>query len=115
MLAGSTFFSCTESIRTFVYKISGMKTGTARFDTRLSKEQKELFEYAANLGGYRTLTEFVISSAQSKADEIVERHRSIVASRRDQQIFFDAILNPPLPGKRLRAAARKYNKLVKRK
>lgn len=92
-----------------------MKTDTARFDTRLSKEQKELFEYAANLGGYRTLTDFVISSAQHRADEIVERHRSIIASRRDQKVFFDAILNPPAPRKKLSAAAKRYNKLVKQK
>lgn len=92
-----------------------MKTDTARFDTRLSKEQKELFEYAANLGGYRTLTEFVITSAQYKADEIVEKHRSIIASKKDQKIFFDAILNPPAPGKRLIAAAKRYNKLSNQK
>jgi len=92
-----------------------MKTDTARFDTRLSKEQKELFEYAANLGGYRSLTEFVITSAKVKADEIVERHRSIIASKKDQKIFFDVILNPPAPGKRLSAAAKRYNKLVKQK
>jgi len=92
-----------------------MKTGTARFDTRLSKAQKDLFEYAANLGGYRTLTEFVITSAQHKADEIVERHRSVLASSKDQKIFFEAILNPPAPAKRLSAAAKRYNKLVKQK
>jgi uncharacterized protein (DUF1778 family) len=92
-----------------------MKTDAARFDTRLSKEQKEHFEYAANLGGFRTLTEFVITSAQDKADEIVERHRSILGSKKDQKIFFDAILNPPAPGKRLSTAAKRYNKLVKQK
>ncbi len=32
----------------------------ARFDTRLPKEQKEYFEYAANLGGFRNLTEFIV-------------------------------------------------------
>jgi uncharacterized protein (DUF1778 family) len=90
-----------------------MKSETARFDTRLSKEQKELFEYAANLGGYRTLTEFVISSAQHKADEIIEKHRSVIASKKDQKVFFDAILNPPAPGNKLIAAAKRYNKLTK--
>jgi len=92
-----------------------METSIARFDTRLPKEQKEFFEYAANLGGYRTLTEFVIMSVQTKADEIVEKHRSIVSSKRDQEVFFEAIMNPPAPGKRLSAAARKYNKLAKQK
>lgn len=92
-----------------------METSIARFDTRLPKEQKEFFEYAANLGGYRTLTEFVITSVQSKADEIVEKHRSIISSKRDQDVFFEAIMNPPAPGKRLSSAARKYNILTKQK
>jgi uncharacterized protein (DUF1778 family) len=90
-----------------------METGIARFDTKLPKTQKDFFEYAASLGGYRTLTEFVITSVQNKADEIVEKHRSIVASKRDQKIFFDAIMNPPTPGKKLSGAAKKYKKLVK--
>ena len=92
-----------------------MKSETARFDTRLSVEQKEYFEYAANLGGYRTLTDFVISSAQDKADEIVQKHRSIITTKKDQKIFFNAIMFPPTPGKKLIAAARKYNKQVKPK
>ena len=36
----------------------------SRLDTRLSKEQKEFFEYAANIGGFKTLTEFIINSVQ---------------------------------------------------
>jgi len=92
-----------------------MKTSIARFDTRLPKEQKEFFEYAASLGGYRTLTEFVITSVQNKADEIVEKHRSVVASKRDQKIFFDAIMSPSAPGKRLIAAAKKYKRMAKQK
>ncbi len=92
-----------------------MKTDTARFDTRLSKEQKELFEYAASLGGYRTLTEFVISTAQHKANEIIEKHRYIIASEKDKVVFFNALIKPPAPGKKLRAAASRYNKTVKQK
>jgi len=90
-----------------------MRIDITRFDTRLPKQQKEFLEYAANLGGYRTLTEFVISSAQNKAEEIVQKHQSILASKRDQKVFFDAILNPPAPGKKLVAAVKKYNKLLK--
>lgn len=87
-----------------------MKNVMSRFDTRIPKTQKEFFEYAANLGGYRTLTEFVIFSVQTKADEIVEKHRTILASEKDQTIFFDAIMNPSAPSKKLRAAMKKYNK-----
>jgi uncharacterized protein (DUF1778 family) len=92
-----------------------MKAESSRFDTRLSKEQKDFFEHAARLGGYRTLTEFIITSAQHKADEIVERHYSIAVSKKDQKIFFDAILNPQAPGRKLNDAVKRYNKLAKRK
>jgi|APHig6443718053_1056840.scaffolds.fasta_scaffold566087_1 uncharacterized protein (DUF1778 family) len=92
-----------------------MKTSLARFDTRLPEDQKEYFEYAAGLGGYRTLTEFVISSVQQKADEIVEKHRIFLATEKDQKIFFHAVMNPPAPNKRLLAAVKKYNKLNEKK
>lgn len=90
-----------------------MDKSIARFDTRLPREQKEFFEYAAKLGGYRTLTEFVIISVQNKADEIVRKHRLILSSKRDQEVFFETIMNPPAPGKKLVAAAKKYKKNLK--
>ena len=84
-------------------------TERARFDTRLPKEQKEFFEYAASLGGYRTLTEFVISSAQTQAKKIVEEHNKILASKRDQEIFFNELLSPEEPNENLKNAMTKYN------
>ena len=37
---------------------------------------------------------------------------SIIASEKDQKLFFDAIINPPKPNKNLLKAAKNYNKLV---
>lgn len=82
--------------------------GSARFDTRLSKEQKEYFEYAAKLGGYRTLTEFVIHSAQEKAQMIMKQHETILASKRDREIFVAELLNPSEPNQELQLAAEQY-------
>jgi uncharacterized protein (DUF1778 family) len=82
--------------------------GTARFDTRLSKEQKEFFEYAAKLGGYRTLTEFVIQSANEKAKMIVQEHQQILKSDHDREIFFAEMLNPKDPNQELQLAAEQY-------
>ncbi|MBA2328336.1 MAG: DUF1778 domain-containing protein [Flavisolibacter sp.] len=84
----------------------------ARFDTRLPKEQKEYFEYAANLGGFRNLTEFIVFSAQQQASKIVENRDVILSSKRDQEIFFDAIMNPSKPNSRLRKAASRYNQAI---
>jgi len=84
----------------------------ARFDTRLTKQQKLLFERAAQLGGYRSLTDFVIITVQQKAKEIIEEHEKIIASIRDSEIFFDALANPGNPNEELLMAADEYKSLT---
>jgi uncharacterized protein (DUF1778 family) len=81
----------------------------ARFDARLPKEQKDFFEYAASIGGYRTVTEFIISSAQKQANKIIENHNNILASNKDRKVFFDALLNPEKPNDKLKSAMKNYN------
>ncbi|MDR3712084.1 MAG: DUF1778 domain-containing protein [Puia sp.] len=86
-----------------------MKTkATARFDTRIPEEQKQFFEYAANLGGFRTLTEFVIHSVRLQAEKIIEKHNAILASKKDQELFFTSLMNPPKPNDKLKEAAKRY-------
>jgi uncharacterized protein (DUF1778 family) len=84
----------------------------ARFDARLSKEQKQFFEKAAYLGGFRSLTDFVILTVQEKAKEIVQEKEQIIASEKDSQIFFDAITNPKEPSETLKNALTDYNVFV---
>ncbi len=83
----------------------------ARFDTRLSKEQKDFFERAAILGGYRSLTDFVILTVQKKAKEIIAERDRIIASKKDSEIFFNAITNPNKPNKELLSAAEEFKSL----
>jgi len=59
-----------------------------RFDTRLTKEQKEFFEYASKLGGF------------------------IIASKRDQEIFFNFVFKGEKPNKELKSALKEYNSLL---
>jgi len=84
----------------------------ARFDTRLPKEQKMLFERAARLGGYRSLTDFVILAAQQRAKEIIEEREQVLASKRDSKIFFEAITNPGKPNEELLSAANEYKDIL---
>ena len=84
----------------------------ARFDARLPKEQKQFFERAAYLGGYRNLTDFVIIAAQEKAKEIIKEKEQIIASEKDSQVFFDAITNPQKPSETLKRALDDYNAFV---
>jgi len=85
-----------------------LKVEKTRFDTKLTKVQKELFELATKIGGYRTLTDFMLSTAEEKAKTIVQQHEAILASENDKKIFFDAIMNPPQASQRLKDAAKRY-------
>tara|TARA_R110002072_G_scaffold284906_1_gene449455 strand:+ start:1090 stop:1383 length:294 start_codon:yes stop_codon:yes gene_type:complete len=88
------------------------KQEKARFDTRLPKEQKVFFERAARIGGYRSLTDFVVLAVQEKAKEIISEKEQIIASEKDSEIFFDAITNPPKANKNLINAASEYKALL---
>lgn len=84
----------------------------ARFNARLPREQKMLLEKAALIGGYRNLTDFIMLTAQEKAKEIIRENDVILATEKDCEIFFEAIMNPKEPNEKLKSAAQQYNKLV---
>ena len=84
------------------------KDERARFDTRLPKDQKLLFERAAKLGGYRSLTDFVVLTVQEKAVEIVREKEQILASEQDCEIFFTAITGDTQPNDKLISAVQEY-------
>jgi uncharacterized protein (DUF1778 family) len=83
-----------------------------RLEARLRPEDKALMQRAAELSG-RKLSEFVIASAREAALETLRRHESLVLSDpRDQAAFAAALLQPPAPSRRLKAAARRYRTLT---
>lgn len=93
-------------------KIKPKVKSQARFDARLSRSQKDLFERAARIRGFKSLSEFVIHTTQEAATSIVEKHNAILSSEADREIFFDALINPPKPNKALREASQRYLKQV---
>ena len=78
-----------------------------RLEARISRAQKELFVRAAELQG-RSLTDFLIASAQEAALETVRTHDSLRLSDRDRQAFVSALLSSPAPSKALVRAAKRY-------
>lgn len=84
----------------------------ARFDARLSISQKRVFEEAARIKGFKSLSEFVIHTTMEVATNIIERHNAILVSENDKEIFFNALANPPKPNKNLVQAAKYYQKEV---
>jgi uncharacterized protein (DUF1778 family) len=83
---------------------------TYRFDARLNKAQKLLLQRAADLEG-RTMTDFVLHSAEIAAQRTIEERAILTLSLRDTEIFVNAILNPAEPGPVLRAAVRQYKNI----
>lgn len=83
------------------------RTKTYRFDARINEEQKFLIQRAADLEG-RTMTDFVLHSAETAAERTIEKRAMLILTARETETFANAILNPPDPGAVLRQAAREY-------
>jgi uncharacterized protein (DUF1778 family) len=79
----------------------------ARLEARVSAAQKSLLQHAAVLSG-RTLSEFVVTSAQDAARRVIAEHASIRLSREEQLAFVQALLQPPEPNARLKRAAKAH-------
>lgn len=82
-------------------------TRDARLEARVSAAQKSLLQQAAALSG-RTLSEFIVTSAQDAARRVIAEHESILLSREEQSAFVKALLSPPEPNARLERAAKAY-------
>ncbi len=81
----------------------------ARLEARISVAQKAVLQRAAALSG-RTLSEFVVASAQEAANTVIQAHESIRLNRAEQVAFVTALLKPPAANARLRKAAKAYRK-----
>jgi len=87
-------------------KLSDIKQ--SRFEIRLSREDKSLFEEASQIAGYKTLSAFVLSSLREHANRIIKERDQILASQRDKEIFFNAVFSDTEPVEALKKASGKY-------
>ena len=79
----------------------------ARLEARVSAAQKQLLQQAALLSG-RSLSDFVVATAQEAARRVIAEHDAIRLSREEQQAFVHALLHPPAPNARLKRAVKAY-------
>ena len=84
---------------------------TDRIEVRVSKEQKELWTWAAHLEG-RSFTDFVVRALQTATEQAVQRHQIMRLSARDMLAFVEAIENPREPSERVQRYARRERELV---
>lgn len=86
-------------------------TKSERIEARATVEEKESIERAAALSN-RSVSDFVISSAQKAAQEIIREQEQMNLTRRDSEAFVKALLNPSKPNAALREAAKHYKKVM---
>ena len=90
------------------------KRGTpkrGRFNARLTNEQKLLFERAAALYG-QSVSQFVMSSAQRAAEQVIRDHEVIALSARDSLAVMEALLHPAAANDALRHAFERHRQLT---
>ena len=80
-----------------------------RIEARLNPEQKRRIEYAAGLQG-TSISDFMVSSADHAAVQTIQQHEAWTLAGRDREVFVEALLRPPAPSGRMKAAARRYRK-----
>ena len=83
-----------------------------RIEARLNPEQKRRIEYAASLKG-TSISEFMVSSADDAAVHAIQQHEIWALTGRDRELFVETLLRPPAPTARMRAALRRYRRVVR--
>jgi uncharacterized protein (DUF1778 family) len=85
--------------------LSGLRT--ERTEARLRPDQKMRIERAANLKGL-SISDFMVQNAEEAAIRTIQEYESWTLDTKDRDLFIEALLNPPPPNARLRAAADRY-------
>jgi uncharacterized protein (DUF1778 family) len=93
-----------------------IKMGTAvtrseRLDARLTREEKEMIETAADLRGTSS-SDFVRMALKEAALKTIREHEMLTLSEESRRVFVETLLNPPKPNAKLVAAARRFRKEI---
>lgn len=82
-----------------------------RLEARLTPEQKEHIERAARIKG-TSISDFVVLSADDAAIRTIREQEVLVLNERAREVFAQALLHPPAPGRRLAAAVQRYKERI---
>jgi uncharacterized protein (DUF1778 family) len=83
-----------------------------RLEARLTPQQKKHIEHAARIKG-TSVSDFVVLSADDAAVRAIREQEVLILNERGREIFANALLHPPAPGRRLLAAAKRYKERAK--
>lgn len=88
-----------------------MAISTARLEARVNQETHALLKRAAELEG-RSLSDFVVRSAQEAARKTIAEAGIIHLSVSAQAAFAEALINPPSPNAALQRALDEHQRLT---
>ncbi len=80
---------------------------TERVEARLLPEQKSRVEQAAQLRGL-SVSDFLVQAADEAAMKTIEQNETWILNEEASRQFVQALLHPPAPNARLKAAATAY-------
>lgn len=86
-------------------------TKSARLETRVSPEQKELIERAAAYAG-RSVSDFVVAHVEFAAKQDVEEYERLHLNQKQSRTLVEALLSPKRPNRKLRTAAARHRSQV---
>lgn len=88
---------------------------TERLDARVTAEEKQMFNRAAELDG-KTLSGFVVAKVRTAAREVIREYETMDLTDRDRETLVSALLEEdPQPNAALQRAARAHDVYTGRK
>jgi uncharacterized protein (DUF1778 family) len=78
-----------------------------RMHLRIDANTKRRLERAAAYEQI-SVTDFVVVNAVAAAQRTIDAHEKITLSPTEWNLFYDALIDPPEPNRKLKAAARRY-------
>lgn len=90
------------------------KKPKTRLDFRLDPEAKEVIAQAAYVTG-KSLSEFAVSALVQSAQDVLEKHQTLIFSNRDFDAFLEAIDADDAPNDALKQAAERYQQRFRRR
>ena len=88
-------------------------TRPQRLGFRLDEKTKDLIERAAHLER-RKLTDFCVTALADAARRTIAAHETLLLSEHDRRTFFDVLINPPKPSRRLVRALTQHRRRIAR-
>ncbi len=83
-----------------------------RLEARLTPDQKKYIEQAARIKG-TSVSDFVVLSASDAAVRTIREQETLTLNERAREVFANALVSPPSPGKKLIAAAKRYKERIR--